>query len=100
MRIDINPISKGHHFAITTGEYSSYSLTGIYVAKEEIDVERELDAYLAQFITPNAPRIVSPSKFLDWLHGRELIEKVDCFELHLGGYDGDPDDINVSEIDP
>lgn len=96
MTVDINPIPVGHHFAITTGQYSDFSLQGLYVARAVIDVDAELAAYIAAF--PDRARDIKPHLFLAWLYGRSLLTKIDCFELHFGGYDGNPDDVNVSEI--
>lgn len=97
MTMDINPIPVGHHLAITTGRHSDYGLEGVYVALKSIDVNAELAAYIAAF--PERASDIKPSLFLAWLHGRSLLERIDCFELHLGGYDGDPYHVNVSEIE-
>lgn len=79
-------IPKGALFTVTTGEYSDYSIHGVFRAIEEIDA----DALRAAFLTENPDQDEEYSfecdRFLVWLVRKNLLESIDSFEWHLHDY--------------
>ncbi len=107
-------IPKDTILILSYGEYSDYSLTGIYRTLQDIDMNKLIEEYAS--LEPlggkdeyskryNDPEINKElwqdyyrwnNKFNDWIKDRvDLLEKVPHMELHLGDYGFRPQDISI-----
>jgi hypothetical protein len=88
------PIPAGSLLIITTDEYSSYYVMGVFRAKQTIDhanlYKEYLKEYPEQAHPPGSPymdEIVGwnfrPDKFLAWVSRKGLLEPLDCYEWNL-----------------
>ncbi|MDA8251089.1 MAG: hypothetical protein M0Z28_18225 [Rhodospirillales bacterium] len=81
----MQPIPSGSLFTISTGEYSDYTVGGVFRAKAEIDPE----ALRAEWLMAHPDQAQSyrfqDYKFLGWIASKGLLEPIDCIEWHLGG---------------
>lgn len=71
---------------ITTGEYSDYSVSGVFRAKEEIDADKLLADWLKDNPEQVADYHFNANEFLGWVVRQGLVEPVDSFEWYLGAY--------------
>jgi hypothetical protein len=79
-------IPAGALFTITAGEYSDFSVDGVFRALKDIDGERLRGEWLAQRPVPDS---IDAPRFTAWLALNGFLEQIPAFELHLDGYDGE-----------
>lgn len=80
------PIPAGALLTVTSGEYSNYSVRGIFRALREIDVLAMRDKYLALHPEQAARNEFEDDQFLAFLASEDLLEPVDAWEIYLGDY--------------
>jgi hypothetical protein len=84
----MTPIPAGQVFYVSTGCYSDYSVSAVFRATADIDLE----ALKAEFFAlhpeseRNDYRFDSYSTFMAFLSATGLVEEIDARELHLGDY--------------
>jgi hypothetical protein len=79
-------IPAGKLFIVSTGEYSDYSVSGLFRAKAELKPDDLLEEYLTQHPEERDGYNADFDRFVAWLTGRGLIEGVEHAEWHLGSY--------------
>lgn len=88
------PIPAGMLFAVTTGEYSDYTVWGVFRALREIDTERLLRLWVNLNPEQANEYDFEIYEFLAYLVRNEYAELSDCAEIYLDY----PEDICVSRI--
>jgi hypothetical protein len=79
-------IPAGALFTFATGEYSDYSIAGVFRATAEINPDVEIGLYLQEHPEQAKDYHFRADKFLAWVFGRRLMEPVDCMEWHVSSY--------------
>jgi len=89
-------IPAGSLLTITTGEYSDYTVHGVFRAIKDLDV----DALKAEWLLvhPNQAENYKFSAVAFLAHIANLLEPVECFEWHLADY-GNITEMFVSRLD-
>ena len=84
---EMEPIPAGSLVNITTGEYSNYSIHGVFRA----NVELNPNALRAEFLNahPEAKTTYgfSLTKFLGYLIQKQMLEPIESFEWGFGDFD-------------
>ena len=83
---DMLPIPAGSIFTVTTGELSSYGISGVFRAVSNLDPESLRESYLVEYPEQREEYCFRGHTFLAWLARRGLIETVPCLEWHLYDY--------------
>lgn len=79
-------IRAGSLLIVSTGEYSDYSVDGVFRAKSDIDPEALRSEWLALHPEQTVRYCFRDEQFLAWVAGKGLLEPIDCTEWHLGDY--------------
>jgi hypothetical protein len=81
----LKTIPKGTLILVTEGEYSSYSVDGLYRAEKDIDIPGLLKEYLLVHPEQEKDYAFSADGFLAYLYVRDpaLLEEISFAELHL-----------------
>lgn len=90
----LHPIPAGTFFTATSGEYSDYSVSGVFRALLLLNPGELRDAYLAEHPEQKGLYQFRESEFLAWLIRKDLIEAIPCMEWHLCDYR----DINEMQV--
>ena len=85
-KIELLPIPKGALFLISTGEYSDYSIDGVFRALDIIDTKSLRDEYLLLHPEQRQTYQFDDREFLAWLARKELLEPINTWEWHLSEY--------------
>lgn len=77
-------IPAGSLLTVSTGEYSDYSVRGVFRAKSDIDA----DALRQEWLKDNPVNeenywFFNEDQFLGWVCRLGLLDPVDCFEWHI-----------------
>jgi len=80
------PIPKGATFTISTGEYSDYSVHGVFVAREQIDTKALKAEWLVDHPQQNEDYSFNDHQFIAWLAAKGLMEAIDSWEWHISEY--------------
>jgi hypothetical protein len=102
-RADAAPeIPAGSFFTVTTGEYSDYSVHGVFRALQDIDPRALSKRYLSEHPDQAKEYHFEESQFLGWLAREGVIETVDSYEWHLSNYSTIEMTVSneISEINP
>lgn len=84
---ELNKIQKGTLFAVSTGCYSDYAISGIFRALDDLDPATLRDEYLRKYPVQSKQYAFESDKFLAWLIRRKLIEDFNgVMEWHLSDY--------------
>ena len=86
-------IPAGSTFTVSTGEYSDYSVHGVFRALKEIDPKKLADDWLERYPNEAEGDSFNESKFLGEAFRAGLFEHVPSFEWHLCDYS------EISEMD-
>jgi len=98
MRAKMLPIPAGSLFTVTSGEYSDYSVRGVFRALAAINADALRSEYLAERPEQAVEYCFREDQFLGWVARKGLIEAVDCFEWHLCNYSR-ASEMDVSKMD-
>jgi hypothetical protein len=80
-------VKKGQQLLLTEGEYSDYSVIGIFTAKEDLNTKELKAEYLKSYPKQDQPYRSDHHKFVNWLcNTKNLVDEVDFRELHIGSY--------------
>lgn len=80
------PIPAGALFTVTTGEYSDYSVHGVFRALKEIDTESLRDEWIRINPDQGEHYQFDEVKFLAYAAKNGLFEQIECWAWHLGSY--------------
>lgn len=80
------PIPAGSLLTISTGEYSDYSVWGVFKALDEIDADALRSEYLALHPDQAGRYTFNTTEFVAWVSRKGLLEPVPSFEWHLGTF--------------
>lgn len=83
------PIAAGSLFVITTGEYSDYTISGVFRALKEIDTEQLLAEWFETNPKQKGLGYFHESEFLAHLTRLGLFETVESREFHFGSHGED-----------
>jgi hypothetical protein len=78
-------MTPGQLVIISTGEYSGYSLEGLFKVLVPFEFEAKKVEFLNKF-PEFADSYEALERFLPWLHSEGLIEDYPYCEWHLGSY--------------
>lgn len=87
------PIPAGAIFTVTCGEYSDYSVEGVFRAVAEINTEKMVSEYLLEHPEQSGLYVFKEKMFIGWLARKGVIEAIDSYEWYLGAY------YSVAEMD-
>jgi hypothetical protein len=89
------PIPQGAIFTATSGEYSDFSIRGVFRALKEIDVDKTMEIY-QKHRTKREGISNGPDKdeVLAYLVRAEYIEQLEAWELYFGSYGDFRADVN------
>ena len=76
-------IPIGTIFTITTGEYSDYSVRGVFKALKEIDYKACTEAYLEQHPAQREDYSFKEHSFITWAYQQGYMDLIDSMEWHL-----------------
>lgn len=93
------PIPKNALFTISTGIYSEYYVLGIFRAIETIELNSIREKYFAAYPRQNEAYNLNAHLFIAWLIRNNIIEPVDCFELHLSDQEENLSNTSIEKID-
>lgn len=79
-------MNKGELITIATGEYSDYTVTGVFRILDDFEPQEVIDEYLREHPDQREPYSADISGFLAWLGRKCLIDPVDSREWHIGSY--------------
>lgn len=85
-------VGKGKHLLMSSGCYSDYYIMGLFIAKQDID----LDALLVEF-EKDHPYVEIPDHwekgprwkrkdFIEFIINKDLLERIPYFEFYTGDY--------------
>jgi hypothetical protein len=80
------PIPAGALFTITTGDYSDYSIHGVFRALREINADALQETWLTNHPEQRVHYNFREDEFLAWIAREGYMEAVNCFEWHLCDY--------------
>ena len=78
-------IPAGSLLTISTGEYSDYTISGVFRAKTEIDASALRDEWFRLHPEQSDGYRFREAEFLGWLYRNGVLESVSCFEWHITG---------------
>ena len=90
-------IPSGSLLTVTTGEYSDYSVSGVFRALADIDCDSLRDTWIEEFPEQKEPYRFERMAFLAMAVRLKLLEPIDCFEWHLGDY-SNIDEMSLSKM--
>lgn len=79
-------IGKGDLLTIATGEYSDYSVLGVFRALKQFNPDVEVKRYKDSHPTEDGDEYRELSDFVAWLGAEGLVETVPSREWHIGSY--------------
>lgn len=81
-------IRRGEFFIVSNGEYSDYSVYGLFKATQDINIEEEISGFLKTIpIDDEFRRRFSSESFINWLTiKRELAEEIKALEFWTTSY--------------
>jgi hypothetical protein len=80
------PIPAGALLTITSGEYSSYFVSGVFRAVKTLDCDALKSAWIQLHPDQSEEYHFEESQFIAWVAIEGWLEPVDCFEWHIGNY--------------
>src|SRR5512139_289415 len=80
------PIPQGALFTITTGEYSDYTVHGVFRALKEIDMDALRKQWLRNHPEQKEMHTFDEHQFLAAMTRRGLFKPVKSWNWHLGDY--------------
>lgn len=85
--MDINiKIPKGRLILLSSGEYSDYSLAGLYIANVDIVPEEVRNNYLNEYPEEQDNYKLNEVNFKNYLVNNNLVTPMGCTEWYMGGY--------------
>jgi hypothetical protein len=84
--VEMRVIKAGAFVLMTCGEYSDYYVRALFRAKQDLDIDKLADQYLAKYPKQSDEFKFSHEKFDAWLVKSGFVEEVDCFEWDTGQY--------------
>ena len=79
-------IPAGSLLTVSTGEYSDYSVWGVFRALKDIDAQALREQWLADHPEQTAPYQFNEYKFFAWVASQGVVEAVPSAVWHLGDY--------------
>lgn len=92
----IRTIKAGETLAISQGEYSDYSVLGVFEVLQDFNPDDIRKEYLAQNPEQKKPYGFNEEQFLATLAGKGILKDIPYVELHLSDY-GNPNEMCVYE---
>ena len=89
-------ITAGALFTVTTGDYSDYSVRGVFRALQDIEAESLRADYLQRYPNEETNYEFNEHKFMAYLLTLKLVEELHHFEFHLSNYSS-IDDMDVTD---
>jgi hypothetical protein len=77
------PIPEGSLFTFTTGQYSEYSVTGLFKALKSIDISTLFKQWLEEHPEQAGFFNLNAYEFIAWVTKEGYLEQVDCYEWHV-----------------
>lgn len=96
---ELVPIPKGSLITVTSGMYSDYTIDGIFKAVELLDPKQLLEEWLILHPEEREYYGFNDYKFIAWLHIRNLIEPVECYEWHLEDYSNPEEEMQSYKLE-
>lgn len=79
-------IKKGELLTIAMGEYSDFTVSGVFRVLENFEPQEVIDAYLEAHPDERGSYSANFSEFIGWLATSKRIEGLDSREWHIGSY--------------
>jgi hypothetical protein len=79
-------IPKGKLFTVSTGEYSDYTIAGVFETLTEIDTKKLRDEWLESHPEQRERYKFNDEGFLSDILSRGLIAQLECYEWHTSSY--------------
>lgn len=83
-------MKRGTIFITTTGEYSDYGIRGVFYARQDFDLNAELETWLSAHPDQRAGHSFEVHDFLADLETRGLVEEANLPVIDLGAYSNPP----------
>ena len=79
-------IKAGEMLTVTTGEYSDYSVHGVFEAVNDIDTEALKECWLSEHPEQREEHRFQDGLFLGWVFRQGCLRPISTIEWHLGSY--------------
>ena len=79
-------ITKGELLTLATGEYSDYSVRGVFRALSDFDPQEQIAKFISENPQDDGDNYYDLSEFIGWVARSGLLEPVDSREWHIGSY--------------
>lgn len=79
-------VKKGELLLITDGEYSDYSVHGLFRVKKDFNLEESREDFDKEFPTSDKYDFRKYGRFINYLSLKDLVDIVEYKECHLGDH--------------